>query len=310
MVNLLLTMDCSLDCPYCFAMVDRTHPASKEMTLDEAARVISRLDPTADPVQLLGGEPTLHSCYSEVLRFLKNQGFEVVVFTNGLQPALRLTGPIWPDRILLNLNTESCYRDEDLAQISQNLAVLGERTVLGFNIFKPDFDLSFHRRMILDFDLLPVIRLGIAQPILGGSNVYLPDADLAAAHRSVVLWAEDLAREGIRLHLDCGFMRCLFSEQDLEALVRAGTALNFQCTSVMDIGPGLTVRRCFAFSGEDYVSWYDFDDLKAIKSWFEAAYADISPGCEDCVDYQRGWCRGGCLARICQQLAGLAAPAI
>ncbi len=301
MVNLLLTMACGLDCPYCFAAADPASPLFLEMTLDEVGQVVSRLTPATDQVRLLGGEPTLHSRYPEILGFLKAGGFQVVVFTNGLQPVLRSTVPIWPDRILLNLNAESFYQSDQLVQIRKNLSTLSDRTSLAFNIFEPDFDLTFHRSLIQAFDLLPIIRLGIAQPILGGSNVFLPDSDMAAAHQSVVRWARLLARDGIRLHLDCGFVRCLFTDADLEVLVRAGTVLNFQCAPVMDVTPGLKVWRCYAFSGQESVSWYDFEDLNEIRTWFERSFRALSPGCEVCGSYQRGWCRGGCLSRNYRQ---------
>jgi hypothetical protein len=297
-VNILLTTACNLDCSYCFAeaLRDAAHP--REMGLDVLEAVLNRLDPRKDTVRLLGGEPTLHTHYPEILRRLKAAGYRIVVFSNGLLPVLRRTGPTWPDRILLNLNPPGTYGPGALDRIRQNLAVLGKRITLAFTILQPNFDLGFHRRMILDHGLAPQIRLGLAHPVPGGENAFLPGDDLLAAHRTVARWARRLAQDGIRCYLDCGFQRCLFSEAEISDLVRAGTRLNFSCSPTLDVGPGLRVWRCFAFSGGESCSWQDYDTLEEMHRWFDRAHPLSLSRCSgDCLAGQRGWCRGGCLAR-------------
>lgn len=254
-LNLLLTLDCSLNCEYCFAQSLREGKGRHSLSLAELETIVSTLDPARDAIRLMGGEPTLHPQYAQILESLKEQGFWVIVFTNGLQPVLNQTAPCLPDEILLNLNDWEFYSHAQQAAIHGNLEALGSRIGLGFTITQPDFDLSQHSWLIQQYRLRPVIRLGLAQPVVGGHNHYLPDGDLANAHHAVAGWVAKLAREQIRVNLDCGFMRCHFSESEIEALVRAGTVLNFHCEPTVDIGPGLRVWRCFAFSGGAGISW-------------------------------------------------------
>ncbi len=92
-------------------------------------------------------------------------------------------------------------------------------------------------------------------------------------------------------------MRCQYNETDIEALVRAGTVLNFDCSPTLDIGPGLKVWRCFAFSNNPGVSWSEFETLEESLAWFEADNLETDAECGDCEYYLKSWCRGGCLAR-------------
>lgn len=270
------------------------------MTLSELELLLSAFDPSCDPVRLMGGEPTLHSHYPEIIKLLKNRGFYVVVFTNGLHKILRNT-PQLPDKILLNLNDWTSYSIGQQLAIRANLSALGERIGLAYTILRPVFDLSMHRHLILEEGLLPAIRLGLAQPVIGGDNAYLSDVDLPEAHRAVVHWAKAFSDDGIRLSLDCGFMRCYFSDADIEDLVRAGTVLNFECLPTLDVGPGLQVWRCFAFSGSEGVPWGAFGEEGRLREWFTSKDAHNGVECIDCVHRVNNWCKGGCLARSMNQ---------
>jgi MoaA/NifB/PqqE/SkfB family radical SAM enzyme len=296
-MNILLTLACNLDCDYCFARTRKSASTRQEMTLDELETLLNQMDPDVDEVRLMGGEPTLHSRYSEVLRLVKSHDFIVTVFTNGTRASLRLTAPYLPDTVLLNLNDWRTYSEAQAAEILDNLAALGSRVGLGYTVTQADFDLADHVRLIREYGLKPVIRIGLAQPVVGGGNKYLPDEALPKAHRSVVRWAEKLAAEGVRLNFDCGFMRCHFNEADIESLVRANASLRFICRPSVDVGPGLQTWRCFAFSAGPGMDWRSFADVSRAQAWFERRDRFIVSDCEDCNHSQSGWCQGGCLAR-------------
>lgn len=300
-MNLLITTDCNLACPYCFAASLRTQGAAREMTLPEINQAVANLNPLQDPVRLMGGEPTLHSRYAEILSSLKTKGFQVVVFTNGICESLRRTAPCLPDRVLVNVNDRDSYASGQRAELRKNLCALGNRAELGYTITRQDFDLGWHRQLILEEGCRPVVRLGLAQPVAGGDNAYLDDQDLPAAHASLALWATRLMADGIRLGMDCGFMRCLFSDQDIEALIRAGTALRFECSPTIDLGPGLQAWRCYAFSNQKGASWSDFPDEVACRDWFTGQDPVLPVQCAACQFLIEGWCQGGCRARVCHQ---------
>lgn len=297
-MNILLTTACNLDCAYCFAQLLKGGAGPKEMTLQELEWLLfNRMNPDRDEVRLMGGEPTLHSRYPEALRLATDYGYIVTVFTNGTQAVLRQTAPNLPYQVLLNLNDWSFYTEDQQNEILNNLAALGDKVSLGYTVTRPDFDLSMHRRLIREYGLKPVIRLGLAQPVIDGPNVFLPEEDLAAAHSSIAEWATRLAADGIRLNFDCGFMRCHFNDRQIEQLIRAGTVLRFDCSPALDVGPGLRVWRCFAFSNGPSLDLRKFADLETARKWFERREKYLSPQWEACPRHQSHWCQGGCLAR-------------
>jgi len=277
------------------------------MSLSDFEAILALLDPGKDWVRLMGGEPTLHTHYPQIIRMVRERGFKVAVFTNGLQDVLRKTNPHLPDRVLVNLNDWTTYTGAQQEAIWTNLSALGKRASLAYTILEPDFDLAVHRQLILEAGLQPVIRLGLAQPVIGGDNAYLQDADLPTVYHSLVRWANILSADGIRLSMDCGFMRCRFSDADIEMLVRAGTVLNFDCSPTLDVGPGLRVWRCFAFSSGPGIAWKDFDSVEQMHTWFAAHDRKQGRACANCEYEIQGWCRGGCLARRIQQAGDLPA---
>lgn len=294
-MNILLTTHCNLDCGYCFAQSIRSEKA--EMSLEEFKVLVSTLTPEKDPVRLMGGEPTLHSHYPEIIRMLKAQKYHVVVFTNGLHKVLRTTSPYLPDRILMNVNDWESYSRAQRAAIRKNLSFLGGRAGLGYTILETQFDLSVHRALILENHLQPVIRLGLAQPIIGGDNDYLPDSTLPEVHKRVAAWAETLANDGIRLSFDCGFMRRNFSDEEIEKLVRAHTMLRFDCTPSIDIGLGLRVMRCFAFSEFKRPGWDAFDNFQGLHAWFVRQDVLLRQSLQDDGQQLNSLNHGSCLAR-------------
>lgn len=267
------------------------------MSLEELDILVSTLTPTKDTVRLMGGEPTLHSRYPEVIRRLKVRNYEVVVFTNGLHKVLRETSPYLPDRVLVNVNDWESYSSAQKAAIRENLSFLGARAGLGYTILLPQFDLSVHRALILEYHLQPVIRLGLAQPIIGGDNAYLPDSALPEAHKQVAAWAEALANDGVRLSLDCGFIRHYFNDEDVEKMVRAHTMLRFDCSPNIDIGPGLRAIRCFAFSASEDTGWDDFENIELLRDYFTGQDALLRHSRQDDGHMVSGLNQDGCLAR-------------
>ncbi len=86
--NRLLTMEiefsrrCNFNCVYCY--LDDEHRYAEELTEAEFRRVILQAkDLGARTIIVLGGEPMLYPHIMDMLRFMKQQGLNVRLFTNG-----------------------------------------------------------------------------------------------------------------------------------------------------------------------------------------------------------------------------------
>jgi cyclic pyranopterin phosphate synthase len=308
MPNVLLTNFCNRACPYCFAKekvrlgaVDREWEISEE----EMESILGFLQPGRDMVSLLGGEPTLHSRYPQIVREVADRGFPVTVFTNAATPHLRAGVPesgVHGFSVVINLNPRETYSAEELAEIEANCRALGGAVRLSMNVSRPDFTWDFHRSVILDWGIARYIRVGIAQPIKGEKNEFLAGKAVKATCGRIVQMAEALAEDGIAIGFDCGFRLCAFTEEERGILLECGTLVSFSCTPAIDIGPDLQVWRCFALSGDPSVKLLDFPHIEAVSRHFEnerreqALWGNLKK-CRECEHMIRGTCNGGCLSR-------------
>ncbi len=74
--------NCNFNCIYCYVQNDAN--GRKELTREEAMDVISQAgDLGARKMIVLGGEPMLYPHIMEMVRFMKERGMEIEIFTNG-----------------------------------------------------------------------------------------------------------------------------------------------------------------------------------------------------------------------------------
>ncbi len=308
MPNLLLTNICNRDCPYCFALGQIEAGTTKpnwQMSWAELEKIVSYLDPKVDIVSLLGGEPTLHSDFAEIVEWLSKQGFRIKIFTNGCTSKLRNIKQYCEDasiNIILNLNMPDTYNENEWQQIEKNFETFGRSIALSYNVFEPDFTWEHTKNAIENYHLAPSIRVGMTQPIKGMNNAYLMEEDFPAACSKLVEMAEDFAEIGVSLGFDCGFRPCDFTEDQLATFAECATGFSFVCSPVLDIGPDLMVWRCFPFSVEEGVTLTDFDSFQEVEKYFTDKWKDIqlngnTDDCSTCTNLESGSCHGGCLSR-------------
>lgn len=105
MANIVLTTYCNLHCPYCFADKMIKQEDIKNIDLVQFKKILNWLDGDGR-IGLIGGEPTLHPQFKEILEIISNynQDTEFILFTNGIY--LEQYIPFLPKNlsILINLN--------------------------------------------------------------------------------------------------------------------------------------------------------------------------------------------------------------
>jgi radical SAM protein with 4Fe4S-binding SPASM domain len=102
---------CNFQCPYCY--VPRNSSLENEMSREEAYDVILQAkDLGAKRIIILGGEPTIYPHIIDMIQFIREQGLEVEMFTNGSGMASDFAKRLANEnvRVVLKLNT----RDERL----------------------------------------------------------------------------------------------------------------------------------------------------------------------------------------------------
>lgn len=312
MPNILLTNRCIRKCPYCFASNEMTHsPSNNCLSWENAIYLADFLCASAvRSVSLLGGEPTLHPGFLDLLLYFIERGFDVTVFTSGimskteLDEVKRCVAEISVDRVnfVCNLNNPKQTKTLKSEWERQNvfLSELAQWTMPGFTIYRLDFDLQFLFDLIDRYGLKKRLRLGIAHPIPGSINQFIRIDDIAKVIEKIYSYRSLFDALRIKPTFDCGFPMCRITDEQLGWLTRLTGHLDFKCGPAIDITPDMTVYFCFPLSSLTRKSIFDFDSFKEIVDYYNKMQEQIRskrPGiyseCESCIYRTERMCAGG-----------------
>lgn len=318
MPNILISNVCNRSCPYCFAMSampDSTTSGERFMSDEDIANVIKFLKKSGTgTLSLIGGEPTLHPKFRDIVSSALDEGLKVFVFSNGImshETASHLAN-LPDDKIglLINVNHPSTYAGGQFDRLETTLSLFGVKASLGYNIHSLDFDFTFIGEIALRHGTKKNIRLGLAQPIIGGKNQYIKTSDYPLIAGRLVEQAEFLDSSDISVGFDCGFVLCMFTREQMGRLAFCRTQLDFYCGPVVDIGTNLDVWACFPLTEWKKVRMEDFENASGLVSHFEKEEllyhkSGIYANCLGCKYMERGQCAGGCISHV---IAGFSQP--
>lgn len=312
MANLSLSNVCNLNCPYCFAQTymdeGRGDTAAHFISLTNFVQRLDFLERSyIHEIRLIGGEPTLHPQFPDLIRLAHQRGKHIVIFTHGLiaRRALAALESLPPDgcTVLVNMNatkTENGPTETESKRRLETIQRLGPRVLPGFNIYRPDFQLDFLLPLIEETGCQPTIRLGLAQPILGSHNAHLHPKQYPFAGQKIAQFARRAAAQGIKLDFDCGFVRCMFNDDAIATLRQTKANFGWHCNPILDVDIDGHVFHCFPLSGQMRMALDGLDTAvlrqKFIDQTSHYRLAGIYRECSTCPFKQSGECSGGCLA--------------
>lgn len=310
MPNILLTTRCNLSCKYCFAQ-EKLSSTRLNMPIENVQHVIDFLKRSEFPIfRVMGGEPTLHPQFNEIVQLAIAANMRVDVLSNATwsesTAALFERIPSKYLMFLLNIDHPDNYTPKQWELIQHNLNALSGRggVTLSFNIFEK----QPHSEYILDlanhYDF-KYIRLSLSLPVLGAGNAYLPFEELPEAASFVMRFATNAEARGIGVQFDNAVPLCIFNETQMGYLLLHGVYdlnRNTRCNPIIDIGPDLTIWSCFCLSSLKNRKLDEFKNLADAQTYFRqvwSVYQDrVYPmtKCNTCFYRQKWGCQGGCLA--------------
>lgn len=264
-------------------------------------------------ISLLGGEPTLHPEFIDMVFYLIERNFQIVVFTSGIMSERRLeeTRQAFADlshdklSFVCNVNDPQKSPPKENQKVERFLKAFGKYITLGYNIHETDFNLDFIFQYINQYGLKHFLRLGLAHPILGAKNVHVPVADFPKMVKQLISYLPLFERFRVRPSFDCGFPICIFSDAEIGRFFKVFSDLKFGCGPAIDIGPDMTVWSCFPLSTFHKKSIFEFDTYQDVIDYYlhlhesvRVESGGIYEACDDCLYRQDGLCSGGCLAHL------------
>jgi cyclic pyranopterin phosphate synthase len=254
-------------------------------------------------ISLLGGEPTLNPEFQEMVKYALASGFSVKVFTNGLMSAKTaefLSSVEGQLNVVLNLNHPAETSPGEWKHENETLSILGTRSAISCNIYKPDMDLSFAVDVIKKHNLDRRIRVGLAMPILNAGNSYLALDSYRQVGKMLAKFSNRCAKHDISLNLDCGFTLCMFTPAEVGRMIYNNAEVNMFCRPIIDIDPDLNVWSCFPLSTIENKRLEDFETRQQLVDYYESKFAAFRrvgavPQCVGCPQLRRQQCYGGCI---------------
>lgn len=260
--NILITNYCNQQCPFCFASREMHKLTQlREMNLAEYKTIVSNLKKmgSKQPIKLLGGEPTLHSSLFEIIDYAIANKFTLQIFTNGVLEKRKVEKLISYGKnieYIFNISTPGYQHNLRLRTIvNSNMEKLGSHSLIALSLtidpfFQPTMFLKRMGKKILK--AISSIRIGLGNPIAGKKNWYtFKQFPIIGEHAiSLMRWAR---KNGFSkdYYLDCGFTRCMFTNEDYEYLKNESSFVGWGCfgkKSTLDISTNLNAFHCFPLS--------------------------------------------------------------
>lgn len=298
MANIILTTDCQKNCEFCFAKTDK-HKNLK-FTFDNFIEAVKFITTGQRVINLLGGEPTLHEDFDKMLEYLLINDYMVQVFTNGLLSSEKFDSIIKvlnkivlrKEQLIFSVNID---KDKDKTQ-EIFLDNINNLSYPSFTICDPNTNLLFLNELIYKYNLDPTIRLGIAFPVIGGNNKFLPIESYRKVAKNIIELANN--SEGVTIKFDCGFPLCMFNLEEIAELSKnKENDFVFVCGQPLDIYPDLTISNCFPLSNLHRAHMSKFSNLKEATDYFYKGFSTpvgiYGKKCMEC-NFFRNVCSGGC----------------
>lgn len=335
MANIMMTDVCNLKCPYCFANEFVNHSVN-EISMENFKKALDFIatEPNTK-LGLIGGEPTLHSQFKEILQLLiEDKRFQnVVLFTNGVKVdefANELAHPKF--HILLNCNSAQDIGQAAYDKMCANLDMLinkhymKERITLGINIYENNFKYEYILALLKKYGYNHV-RMSIVVPNTSEKRDFNVKRYFLEVKPKFKEFVYAMLSNNIVPTYDCNKMpACLLTDEELASFdslikkkqkerVDAGLPPLFlpmndsaiytdtvHCQPVIDIRQDLSAVRCFGLSDCTKTHITDFKTITDLRNYylneidFFAYRSGIMDECKDCYRRKTLRCAGGCLA--------------
>ncbi len=318
-MNILLTNYCNRHCSFCFgrSIVNQkdADKASMHMTRQNVTKILDFLDNSGSKeFRLMGGEPTQHPEFKDIVQEAFDRGFQISVFSNFimLQDTADFLTKFPKERIffLANVSLQKSDTAEQKELVNYALEKLYDKTNVGCTVTSPDFEYEYLLDFIRKYNLKKRIRVGIAQPIVKANNEYLHPSRYKEAGSAIVKMAQECIKHEVLLGFDCGLTHCMFTAEEIGILSKISEGFKVICSPIIDVGVDLSVWSCFPLSSVYITHLDNFKNRAEIVNYYLAKLQNFKtfgcqPACQKCIYMLRGICKGGCLAHTIRTFKGL-----
>lgn len=312
MANISLTLNCNRSCKYCFTQSASKNLSKIDMPTDIFKQALDFIDRSnIKQIRLLGGEPTIHPHFPELIDMALKKNKPIRLFSNGFIPpkVLSILTDIPKNLLTIILNVTD-FEEQSSDDREKNIRImkqLGLKIMLGFNIYKLNQSFEFLIFLINKYNLKRIIRLGISHPCIGTKNNYLLPKFYFQIGQKIMEFYQTVNKNDIIINFDCGFVPCMFQKKikNIRNIIKEQTGL--KCNPVLDILPDGRIISCYPLFPLDSVTLTNKITADEVKNQFESQLAlyksvGIYKFCSICRIKTENLCSGGCIAQKIQRI--------
>lgn len=312
MANIAITTYCNLQCPYCFAddMICEQHENIDVNKFKDILKWISR---TPTHLGIIGGEPTLHPHFSDIMRevniFCKELNVDATLFTNGIYLDKYVSDIGNAVGALININAQENMTPTQWTMLNntlEHLSILGwfmpgrPKANIGCNLYmgRDNYDFIWD---IVDRFKLDSVRVSVTAPV---DDKYKKNKEsyYTGMKPMFLKFVQEAEKRGVRVGSDCNQIPdCYFGKDELELIYHVCESRHGGiCDPVVDITPNFTATSCFGCY--DPVDCSQFETLHDLHRYllhrrtYPRVQANCTGKCIGCKNHELLTCQGGCLA--------------
>lgn len=320
-LSIVLTNFCNQNCSFCFARNEMARALKKEMSQEQFELILDKCRKAKiNLIYLLGGEPTLHSKFTEFLEIASKKILFIRIFTNGIfservKKAILDLGK--RTHLIVNISTPGFGLNNKISDlVLKNIVEMADRIHISLSITDLFFSDNEAKRLLDKVNsyspglLKKVgIKLGFIMPMAGDKNLVTID-QFPKVGKNIVSLVKYIDKLGPAkmFGFNSGFVPCMFKANQRKFLKKYDIRFRVSCHPEGDLfhvtasGGELSSYKCYPLNScENYKISFS-TDFSDIKSYFHEIHNQqirkyVLDKCKSCpfFGYGENNCSGPCL---------------
>lgn len=286
-INILITNFCNQNCPFCFARLEmKNRKIKQEMNISNFEKILKQIKfySTINIIKLLGGEPTLHSKFQDIIKLALKYFPNIQVFSNGIlnKSHVKFLEQYFP-RIKFTFNvstpgfqTNKKIKDMVLEYINNFSAKTQVTLSLTLNP-SSNIELIINNLPQTTIKSVHSFCINPLNPIFG-QKIYYGFQNFPKIGESAYKLVRHIKKinPSILISFGCGFTMCMFTKKQLYYLKQHKIHINgwgcFGKLSSMDINPNLQAFHCFPLAKQKKLNIRNNNLVKLNSFFLELRY--------------------------------------
>jgi|GEM_PF-998864 len=317
-LRISITNVCNQSCPFCFASTEMKTNNVKFISLTDI-KTICKLSKKAGfkNAQLLGGEPTIHPQFSQLLELVLKTFYSIRIFSNGIfSEEVAQTIKSYTKRVGITFNIATpgfVFQPQVRSKVTENIKRLTQSNPVAISIVSTFLGDDYLKIIdLIDKELYDrvTVMLSLNLPEAYGINPYTIE-QFPKIGQGIVKCVKYLQQQKIGRKLsftNSGLRPCMFKKEELAYLKRFDLSLEqYTCHDDEDLftisfNQKLSSYKCYPTSTREQLPINKKTDLEIIKNKYLKITRDNErkytlPYCQSCPFYgfAKNQCSGPCM---------------